>query len=142
MRKLRNANCVPIRNIGYLIIFGGCYGLGGVAKGSSAGSSDDWLWDDTGSLPSKYALQYSNESANSVDNSYIYNDPITAVAGAGATTSEDAYGSDSNASVVPVWVVILVGSWWNFGGAMQVCRTHVAYHALCMFWILLCKTCH
>lgn len=136
MRKWRNANCVAIRNIGYLIIFGGCFGLGGVENGASAGSSasgpDDWLWDDTGSLPSKYAWQYANESAKSVDNSYKYNDPVTAAA-AGAMASEDAYDSEAKAAVVPVWVVILVGSWWNFGGAMQVCRTHVAHHALCMF---------
>ena len=78
MHKWLDANCVGIRNVGYLIIFGGCYGLGGVGKGASSASSasgpDDWLWEDTGSLPSSYAWKHGNDSTNSVDNSYEVTD--------------------------------------------------------------------
>jgi hypothetical protein len=130
MNKWLDANCVGIRNVGYLIIFGGCYGLGGVGNGasttSSAGGSDDWLWEDTDSLSSSYAWQYANESAKSVNNSYTYDDrPLAVAAGAVDATT--------NATVVPVWVVVLVGSWWNFGGAMQVCHTRVAQYAAVHF---------
>ena len=78
------------RNIGFLVIFGGCDGLFGLTANGSASASggDDALWLDD---------SYSNAS-------------LAAEVGAGVSGRGDP---------VPVWVVVVVGSWWTFGGSMQ-----------------------
>lgn len=120
-------------NIGFFLIFGGCDGLFGVSGGSATDSSASageqllmgqgqgfgWLPDDYGAAAAAAAGgggEYPVEWAGNVSSS----SSAAAFLGGADYGSADAAAEKGK---VPVWVVVLVGSWWTFGGSMQV-RTH------------------
>lgn len=136
---------IGMGNVGYLMIFSGCDGLltseakasdNNSGTGSEAGSAisdygtlvglgvqNSWPLDDEprqSITPDDLGTQQDDAwLRNSSNGGMTAEYPYVGMLDEGAYYSYETAAGAAKGEV-PIWVVVLIGSWWNFGGAMQV----------------------